>query len=113
MIKGLACAELSVHADHAGLDRTAILQQDGAGNDAGMRKVHLVDTPTSFRDDLTLLEMHDREMRRELRQKLRLEFVQEPIFSMRHRAVLSPSRRERDRSLSHQRLWTSPRPVIP
>jgi hypothetical protein len=65
----------SILADHPGLDRAAADKLDDTRNNAGMWKVDLLDTLMGLGQHLALLQIDDREIRRQPRQRIGLETV--------------------------------------
>jgi hypothetical protein len=65
----------SILADHPGLDRAAADKLDDTRNNAGMWKVDLLDTLMGLGQHLALLQIDDREIRRQPRQHIGIETV--------------------------------------
>ena len=73
IVEGLARIELDILADLPGLDRAAADKLDDTRNNAGMWKVHLLDTLMGLGQHLALLQIDDREIRRQPRQHIGIE----------------------------------------
>src|SRR5438477_9252572 len=83
IVEGLSCTELTIIADHAGLNCPASDKFDDAGNDAGMRKVYCLNPLMSLAQHLRRVQLGQRKVRLYFSKDSRFEAVEQEILSMR------------------------------